>query len=368
MITISADEGKSGTGKKSRDSKRRRRLIVSVIIGSIIVHLIGLAAFGIWVVAQYFQDPPAEFIVQKKSLIIPPKTPEHKMNMAKHEAMTPKPTFSDKIISTRPMKFSLPDLPKVPVEQMLPLDPSDLISDQVNSLVGKAGMGSGLGSGKSGGGGTGSGLSFFGIKDNARSVVIMIDVSASMFGRTGDYDYGTSKLLKRGKEQSFQQVREEAFKLIDGLGPDARFGIIRWSGSARSWQPQLVPATDENKLAAKEHIQNDVDSNTSGPIGGRPGGTRHDYALEELFKLNPEVAFMLSDGNATRSKPGGGSENIPEDELIDMIKDAEKAMPSIPRIHTLYYLTGADKREEEKLLQNISRKSKGKFKKIKVKK
>jgi hypothetical protein len=368
MISISADKGKSGAGKNSRDSTRRRRLIVSVIIGSVVVHLIGLAVFGIWVVAQYFQDPPAEFIVQKKSLKIPPETPEHKMNMAKHEAMTPKPTFSDKVISTRPMKFSLPDLPKVPVEQMLPLDPSDLISDQVNSLVGKSGMGNGLGSGKSGGGGTGSGLSFFGIKDNAKSVVIMIDVSASMFGRTGDLDYGTGKLLRQGKDQSFQQVREEAFKLIDSLGVDSRFGIIRWSGGARSWQPELVRATDENKAAAKAHIQNDVDANSSGPLGGRPGGTRHDYALEELLKLNPEVAFMLSDGNATRSKPGGGSENIPEDELVDIIQEAAKSLPSIPRIHTLYYLTGADKSEEEKLLKNISRKSKGKFKKIKLKK
>ena len=51
----------------------------------------------------------------------------------------------------------LPDLPEVDMDQMLPLDPSELISDQVSGLVGSAALGSGLGSGFSGGGGSGDG-------------------------------------------------------------------------------------------------------------------------------------------------------------------------------------------------------------------
>jgi hypothetical protein len=286
--------------------------------------------------------------------------------MAAHEAMAPKPTFSDRILSQRPREFALPDLPQVPVDQMLPLDPSELISDQVNSLVGSAGTGSGLGDGIGGAGGRGKGVSFFGIADDARSVVIMIDVSASMFGRTGDLDYSSGKMLRVGKEQSFQRVRDEAIKLIDGLGLDTKFGIIRWSGSARSWQEQLVPATTANKEAAKNHIQDDVDANSARPRGGRPGGTRHDYALEELFKLQAEVAYMLTDGNATATDRGG--KEIPADELVDLIADAKSAGGVVPRIHTLYYLTGADKKIEEKLLRSISRKSGGKFAKVKVEK
>ncbi len=363
-IAISADEGKSPQAQEAA-KKRRRGLVASIIIGSIIVHVVALVIFGIFVIAQYFQDPPAEFEV-REVIKIPPQTREHKMNMAKHEAMAPKPTFSDRILSARPMEFALPDLPQVPVDQMLPLDPSELISDQVNSLVGSAGTGTGLGDGIGGGGGSGKGISFFGIKDDARSVVIMIDISASMFGRTGDLEYSSGKLLRQGKEQSFQRVREEAFKLIDSLGIDTKFGIIRWSGSARVWKEQLVPATTANKEAAKAHIQKDVDAKKAGPRGGRPGGTRHDYALEELFKLRPEVAYMLSDGNATASDRGG--KEIPEDELIDIVEAAKKENPSLPRIHTLYYLTGADKKSEEGMLRAISRKSGGKFVKIKVQK
>ena len=83
---------------------------------------------------------------------------------------------------------------------MMPVDPSDFVSDNVASLLGSAGAGSGTGSASSGSGGTGSGVGFFGINDRARSVVIMIDISDSMFGRTGDLDYATRKLVRQYDE------------------------------------------------------------------------------------------------------------------------------------------------------------------------
>ncbi|MEZ5325703.1 MAG: hypothetical protein R3F19_11645 [Verrucomicrobiales bacterium] len=346
---------------------RRRRMVGSIIVGSIVAHGVLLAIFGVWIVAKHFQEPEATFEVVQK-IAIPVQTPEHKMNMAQHEAMAPKPTFTDKLVSTRPAEITLPDLPEVDMDQMLPLDPSELVTDQITTLAGSAGMGSGQGSGLKGGGGTGDGMSFFDIKDNARSVVIMIDVSSSMFGRTGDYDYGTSRKLREGKDQSFQVIREQAFRLIDGLGVDSRFGIVHWSGSARSWKPELVRATDANKRAAKEHIQTNVDVGKAGPTGGRPGGTRHDYAIEALLELNPEIAFMLSDGNATRSLGRGKMETIADSELFQMITDARKSKPSIPRIHTIYYVTGNDKREEERMLRGISTRSGGKFRRVKAEK
>ena len=353
--------------KKESDSQtvRRRRMVGSIIIGSIIAHVVLLALFGVWIVAKHFREPEATFKVIQK-VTIPVQTPEHRMNMAQHEAMAPKPTFTDKLVSTRPAEITLPDLPQVDMDQMLPLDPSELVTDQITTLAGSAGLGSGQGSGLLGGGGKGAGMSFFDIKDNARSVVIMVDVSNSMFGRTGDYDYGTSRKLREGRDQAFQSVREQAFKLIDGLGVDARFGIIHWSGSARTWKEQLVRATDANKRAAKEHVQNNVDVGKAGPRGGRPGGTRHDYAIEALLELNPEIAFMLSDGNATRSLGGGKMETIDGSELFKMVTEAKRTRPSIPRIHTIYYVTGKDKREEERMLRGISSRSGGKFRRVKA--
>lgn len=344
---------------------RRRRMVGSIIVGSIVAHVVLLALFGIWIVARHFHEPEATFEVIQK-VTIPVQTPEHRMNMAQHEAMAPKPAFTDKLVSIRPAEITLPELPAIDMEQLLPLDPTELVTDQITTLAGSAGLGSGQGSALLGSGGSGSGMSFFDIKDNARSVVIMIDVSNSMFGRTGDYDYRTGRKLREGKNQAFQAVREQAFTLIDSLGVDARFGVIHWSGSARPWKPELAPASDANKREAKEHIQKNVDVGKAGPRDGRPGGTRHDYALQALLELNPEVAFMLSDGNATRSLGGGRMETIDDSDLFKIISEAGKRQSSVPRIHTIYYVTGNDKREEERLLRGISSRSGGRFRRVKA--
>ncbi|MEM7387622.1 MAG: VWA domain-containing protein, partial [Verrucomicrobiota bacterium] len=237
-----------------------------------------------------------------------------------------------------------------------------------------AGMGKAL-AGASGN--SDGGFRFFNLKDTARSVVIMIDVSASMFGRTGDFDYASKKLVRKGRDQEFQRIRDEAGTLIESLGFNTRFGLIHWSGSARTWKKRLVPATEVNKKEALEHLQTRVDYNKAGPTGGRPGGTRHDYALEEVLKLQPETVFMLTDGNATRSLGRGSYEVIEEKELIDLIeqakkkseeetqtKEKEKKPWKVPRINTIYYVTGKDNKEEERMLRSIARKTKGAFTRI----
>ena len=352
--------------KRAADSKPRtaRSFFISVAVhGALIALAVG------WVVSTQLmhEEPEAEFKAEPR-VQLPAQIREHLMNVSKHDSMAPRPTYSRRLSGTGPSTIEVPKMPDVDLNQMLPLDPSAMVSDQIASLVGASGAGIGTGRGIGGGGGTGgagSGVAFFNIKDTAKSVVIMLEVSQRMFSRTGDYDNGTRKLVKTGREQAFQIIRDEAVKLIDGLSAESRFGIIRWSGSARSWKPELVRATDANKAEARAHIQNEVDANTAGPTGGRPGGTRHDYAIEELLRLAPEVAFMLTDGNATRSNTGkGGMSSIPAEEIFKQIEQAAKDTPALPRIHTIYYVTGADKKEEEDLLRGIARKTKGKFRKV----
>jgi hypothetical protein len=345
--------------------RQRRKVITSVIIGSVVLHLIVGVGAAVWIVARYFAPPPATFEV-KKDLRIAAQEREHRMNMAAFDALTPKPSFNDKIASLRPTQLALPDLPKMPMDQLVPLDPAAMITDTVASLTGTAGLGA---AGGGAAGSTGDALkfgkvSFFGISDEARSIVIMIDVSDSMFTRTGDAEGG--KLVKRGEEQSFQAVRDEAIKLVEGLSVNARFGIVRWSGGAYSWKPELVPATDENKKAAIAHIQNQVDMKTARPKGGRPGGTRHDYALEEAFALKPEVIFLLSDGNATGAQPGGGLEQISAKDIWAVADAGQKTLEKPARIHAIYYVTGADKADERAMLSGLARKNGGRFRQVKA--
>ncbi len=334
---------------------------------SLLLHAAIIAGAVVFVVSEILIKPPEPaFSPPEKRVQLPAQLREQALSNARHDAAAPRPSYSQRMASKAPGPVVVPAMPEVDLKQMLPLDPSELVSDQISGMIGASGYGRGTGRGLGGGGGTGkgSGIAFFDIKDTAKSLVVMIDVSQSMFSRTGDYDSSTRKLLKEGKDQAFHVIRVEAIKLINGLGPDTRFGIIRWSGSARSWKPELVRATDDNKAAARLHIETEIDANSSPPTGGKPGGTRHDYALVELLRLNPETAFMLTDGNATASQPGGGMSTIPAKDLTDLLENAAEERETLPRIHTIYYLTGADKKEEEDMLKDIARKTKGRFRKV----
>jgi hypothetical protein len=343
-----------------KGTNRTKRMIVSVIVAAVVVHgIIGVLA-GVWIVARHLITPPATFEV-KRALKMPAVEREHRMNMAEFDALAPKPSFSEKLASMRPTEFALPDLPQVPMAQIIPLDPSEIMSDQVTSMVGVAGLGAG-GFGAAGTGGKQSGMRFFGIEDSGRSVVIMIDVSNSMFTRTGDAK--GSKLKRKGKNQSFQVVRNEAIKLIESLSINSRFGIIKWSGGAYSWKPELVPATDQHKSEAVEWIQTKVEFKKAGPRNGRPGGTRHDYAMEAAFELRPEIIYMLTDGNATAAQPGGGLRAIDDKEIYMAAVKGQKKLEKEARLHVIYYVTGADKEDERRMLKTLAARNHGQFRKV----
>lgn len=262
-----------------------------------------------------------------------------------------------RVLTTGLAKISLPEMPDLPM-------PKTAANTPMMASAGATGFASAasFSSGAMGGTGSGAALNFFGIRDTSSSVVIMIDVSDSMFTRTGDAK--SSKLVRRGAEQSFQTVRDEAIQLVRSLGPSIRFGIIRWAGSANSWKPELLPGTEENKQAAIAHIQSEVDMKTARPKKGRPGGTRHDYAIEAAFALKPETLYMLTDGNATAAQPGGGLSPIPDQELYNAAEAGQKALGKRARLHVIYYVTGDDKTDERQMLGRLAGNNGGQFRKV----
>ena len=151
---------------------------------------------------------------------------------------------------------------------------------------------------------------------------------------------------------------------MQSLLPQTRFGIVRWSGGAYSWKPELVPATEENKQAAIAHIQNDVDYKTAKPKRGDRGGTRHDLALAEAFSLKPETIYMLTDGNATESQPGGGLSPIPPEDIFKVAEAGQKTLPKRAKVHVIYYLNGKEKADERQMLKNLSARNSGQFRRV----
>ncbi|MEM8955996.1 MAG: hypothetical protein AAGD22_17705, partial [Verrucomicrobiota bacterium] len=299
---------------KTAAQRSRRQLIVAIIVGSVLVHFVALALFGLWTISKYFKEPEATFVMPAKEIRIPPTPPEHKMNMARHEAMTPKPSFTDKLVSTRPVEFALPDLPKVDLDQMLPLDPSELISDQVASLVGSAGFGSGLGNGLSGAGGTGDGLSFFGINATGRRIMLLFDVSGSV----------VNKAERSGVP--LEEIKEETMALIDGLPIDSRFGIIQFVRNHKPFKTELIPATPANKTEARQWVETKWSGSGTMPAGGegvvnpQPNGI--ESVMEAAFEMEPDVIFLISDGSFWRDP---GNEKVPYDELGKKVKVLEES-------------------------------------------
>ena len=331
----------------------RRALIGSIIIGSVVVHVIALLLFGLWTVAKHFTRPEARFEM-KKVVKIPPKTPEHKMNVAKHEAMAPKPTFNDKLISTRPIDFALPDLPQIDMGQMLPLDPSELISDQVNSLVGSAALGSGLGQGLSGGGGTGEGMSFFGVKAQGDRILLLFDVSSSV----------VNKANKAGIP--LERIQEETIKMIGTLPISSQFSLIQFTGNYMAFTEELIAATPGNKDLAKRWVSEkwvtsgtmssaskSVVSNLTGVVG----------VLERAAVMRPDVVFLISDASFQwRPGGGGGFKNVPYED----IKKAVEALGSgtngeVP----LHFVAFEPKPDDVKEWSRIVRGTGGEFRELK---
>ena len=368
---------------QATDRKARlRKLVWTVVLIVIGLHVVAGLVAGAFVVARYLMKPEPTFAATK-DVRMPAKEREQKMNMAEFDSLAPKPSFNDKLQSLKPAKFSLPELPKIPLDQMLPLDPSAIVSDQVSSMVGAAGTGSGSGQGGNGMGGTGSGMSFFGIQDTGKSVVIVVDTSNSMFSRSS-----------KGQEHSFkfQTIKDQTTQLIDKLSINTRFNVVIYEGGSMAFAGENLPATDANKAAARDWVQG-LDEDPSASIGRRHGdgpklmeggGTRLDTAMKQTFKFQPEVIYIITDGEINHgggrgreededSKPRGGSRNergegnkITESEMIQLIEELQKSLPQPARIHTILYETHVTKADEENTIRAIARHNEGKFRTVKA--
>jgi hypothetical protein len=274
--------------------KRRRQMIISILIGVVILHVAAGVVAGIFVVAKYIFPPPANFVV-KKDIRLPAKKREHKMNMAALDAVAPKPTLSDKMQSTRPTAFSLPDVPDMPLDQMLPLDPSQLVADQVASLSNTDAMGTASGAAVAGSGGFGGkGVEFFGIQSSGSRILLMFDVSTSV----------KSKAEKAGFP--FSKVKEKTMELFEKLPITSKFGVISFGIVYKSFGSEMLPLTKDNKELFRSWMDSEWDSikNTTKNPYGIVG------VLEFAQSLKPEVIYIISDGDF-QWKPTGKIVDVP---------------------------------------------------------
>jgi len=338
----------------------RKGYSAPVLIAVVVFHLIFGGIAAVWVVSRYSAARKLTFNAGPKSPNPSERALEHRVQLQKKmQTTSAPPVVPQRILTTGMAKVTLPPLPEIKAPESAP-----------RALMGAAGTGVSFGTSNAvslggGGGGNGTAINFFGIRDISTSVVIMIDVSDSMFSRTGDAS--SRKLVRHGREQNFQSVRDEAIKLVQALTPQTRFGIVRWAGGAYPWKAELVPATEENKQAAGAHIQNEIDYKTAKPQPGERGGTRHDLALKEAFSLKPETIYMLTDGNATEAQPQGGLKPIPPQEVYKVAEEGQKQLTKKAHLHVIYYLNAKEKSDEVDMLRGLASRNSGKFQKVEAK-
>ena len=331
--------------ESERILKDRRRLIFTIICIVVAIHLLGGLIATVIVVARYLAPPPATFVV-KKDIRLPAQERQHRINMAAFDALTPKPSFTDRLLSARPTQFSLPDLPKLPIDQMIPLNPSEIVSDQVTSLVGAAGLGAGGQGGGSGLGGLGSGFSFLGIQSSGRRILLLFDISKSV----------VSKAAKSG--MPITKIKDETLHLIDKLPSTSRFGIIQFSQNYQLFRPELVPANDANRDAVREWVKNEWVETGSLPARGNvvrnPEGLLG--VLQRAAQLQPDVIFLISDASFQR-----GLENIPWEEIEKTVRDLFLSANEVPINFIGFEMKASDKRA----IGSIVRKTGGRLREIK---
>ena len=342
--------------------KRIRRVVIAVVLVSLGIHVVAGLVAGAVIVARYLTEPPAEFKATR-DIRLPAKQREHRMNMAALDGMAPKPSFNDKMQSIRPTAFALPELPKMDLDQMLPLDPSEIVSDQIASLAGSGGLGNGLGAGGSGGGGFGggTGMSFFGIQSTGKRILLIFDVSTSVVNKANAAGVPLSK------------IQEETAALIGKLPISARFGIIQFTRNYKPFKDELVPATDQNRAAALQWIETEwVESGmmaASGKVVRNPQGLVG--VLELAAKMQPDVIFLISDasfqwtppGDVKAAKKSGGSfgGSIPWKEIAKITQGPLQGSEGC-KIHFIgFEMKPDDKRE----IGAIARKSGGQIREIK---
>jgi hypothetical protein len=323
--------------------KRRLAMLGTILLGVIILHVAAGLVAGIFVVAKYIFPPPANFIVQR-DIRLPAKKREHKMNMAALDAIAPKPTFSDKLQSTRPTAFSLPSVPDLPLDQMLPLDPSQIIADQIASLSPSEAMGAGASSAATGSGGFGKGMSFLGIQSDGQRVLLMFDVSTSV----------KTKAEKAGVP--LDKIKFETIELIKKLPITSRFGIIQFSRNYKPFREELVPASNSNRDAATAWVENEWVESGMIPSSGKGVSSPNGVVgvLELASKMKPDVVFLISDGSFQSSLHPQGIPWTEFKKATDFVKDASDAPCRFN------FITFEASEEDTKELKRVSSRTGGK--------
>ena len=188
--------------------------------------------------------------------------------------------------------------------------------------------------------------SFFGLKDQAQSVVVIWDVTRSMMNVSGRAGY--------------ERVRAEVARLVEGLNADTLFSVIIFAGGTERYSDALVYASRKERDAALAWIRAKNSASAPSPDGTR-GANRSDWAIRDALQMGAEVIYLVTDGEPFYS----ASQPIPPEEIYRITDELQRKRRVPARLHTVGFGTDTNPRTRD-FLQTLAGRNNGSFREIRA--
>jgi hypothetical protein len=324
----------SAAGLKPRWSKFGPLLLALLIQGGVL----GIAVFVVVLVPEFRSDP--EFI-SKKKIYLPQKELQHKVALAAFQNAASSPMHIERISTAALLPDMLPSLPAMPKSEFNPIErnPAALQSDALLGQSGVLGALQGLKTGS-------SSASLFGIEDSGQRILILFDNSSTVWNKASAAGVTTDAFVR------------ELSMLVGGLNANTLFGLVPFARQVGTFRDYMVAAGARNKQEAKRWIAENVRSSrkaTQLPFAedGIQG------ALTVAFQMEPEVIFIVSDGDFQRSKTAKSrAGDVPWKDVNKTLRALTREYGIEPRIHFIGFKVES---EAAAAIEKITRRFGGEF-------
>jgi len=312
-------EAKRASRRAAEGARKLGPFALAVVIQAAVL---ACAVFVVVLGPELDEDPAFK---ARKKVYLPQKQLEHKTALAEFQNAASSPLMKDRVATEAMVPDSMPSLPEMPASDFNPIErnPMAMRSDAMLGRSGVLGALQGLET-------ESSNASLFGIEDSGRRIVILFDNSATVWNKAAAAGVTAEAFVR------------ELAGLIDGLNANTLFGIVPFARQVGTFRDFMVAASARNKARAKAWVAENVratrkDTALAFAVDGIQG------ALEVGFQLEPDVMFVVADGdfqrNATERVSGG---DVPWDEVRRTLRRSERAYGADPRIHFIGFEVEAD--------------------------
>lgn len=323
-----------------RWSRRLRRSKLGPLGLALLLQLaVLLVATSVVVLVPQFKSDP-EFVAKQK-IYLPQKELDHKVALAEFQNAASSPLQMERISTAALLPDALPALPPLPLDAFNPIERNP-VALQSEALLGQSGVLGALQGLQTGS----SAASLFGIEDSGQRILILFDNSATVWNKASAAGVSTDAFVA------------ELSQLIDGLNANTLFGLVPFAQQVGTFKDYMIAAGARNRAAAKQWVVQNVRSQRKStqlqfPVNGIQG------ALTVAFQMEPEVIFIISDGDfqrgASARAPGG---NVPWADVEQTLRELQRESGLKPRIHFVGFQVEPAAAEA---IARITRRSKGSF-------